>query len=78
MKDDLIGQYHETMGKSTRHKELTVIVFCKFDSNMLPERRRTSTDIHCDIKHGTLYDPHELALTERGFLEMQSSENAIR
>ena len=65
------------MGESSRDEELSVVFFRKFDGDMLAECRRAFADVHSDIQDLAFDDTHELALCVRGFLEMETSEDAV-
>lgn len=43
------------MSKTTRNKELTMILLCQFYRYMLTIGRRTFADINSHIQHCTLY-----------------------
>lgn len=68
-----VAQNGESMGESAGYEELTVIVFRQFNGDMTAVCGRSLADVDGDIKHSALDTPHQLALGERGTLEMQSA-----
>ena len=70
-------QHSETMRKTLRNKELTMIIFRQFHRHMLTVCRRTLADIHGNIQHSTLHASHQLAMGKRRSLEMQATHHTI-
>ena len=71
------AEHGKAMGKTTRDKELAMIILGQFHSHMFAIGRRTLANIHSHIQHGTLHAAHQLALGERRALEMKSAHHAI-
>ena len=71
------AKYGEAMCKATQYEELSVIVLCKFHSNVLAVCGRAFAYVHSHVKYGAFYATHELALRVRRTLEMQSSHDTI-
>ena len=78
LKDCHIAQHRKAMSKTFRDEELTMIIFCQFDSNMLAISRTALTDVYSHIKHCAFDTTDELALSERWSLKMQATHHTIR
>ena len=65
------------MSKTTRNKELAVILSCQLHLNMLSKSRRSLTDINSNIKYLTLENSYQFALGVLSFLEVQPTEYSI-
>ena len=66
------AEYGEAMCEAARHEELSVIVLCKFHSNVLAVCGRSFADVYSHVKYGTFYATHELALRVRRTLDRKS------
>ena len=77
LEDSCLRENGETVGKSTRDEELTMIVFCQFYCYMLAECRRAFTDINGYVEDCALDTAHEFALSIWHALIMQSSHHAV-
>lgn len=71
------SEHAETVGESSWNEELPVVVFGKFHSHVLAERGGTLPDVYRHVENGSFDNPHQFALGERRFLEMQSAKYAI-
>ncbi len=69
----LVGKNCETVGKTARNEELTVIVFSQFDCDMAAIGRRTYAYIDCHVKDSSADTSDKFSLSVGGTLEMQSA-----
>ena len=49
LKNSDIAQHCKAMGKTLRDEELTMIIFCQFDSYMLAISRAALTDVYSHV-----------------------------
>ena len=70
LEDGDVTKHSETMGKTSRDEELTMVVLCEFYCYMLTIGRTTFTDIHSNIEHATFNTAYQLTLSEGRCLEM--------
>ena len=73
-----LAQHCETVRKSVRDKELTVIVFREFHGDVLSVCWAALADVNCNIQNRALDAPNEFCLRERRTLKMQTPHHAIR
>ena len=77
LEDGSLAQYRKTVGKTFRYEELPVVVFGKFDGNVLSVGRRTFAQVDGNVENGTFYAANKFALCVGWALEMQSSHHTI-
>ena len=78
LEDGCFAQYSKTVSKSTRHKKLTVIVFSKFNCDVLTISRASLSNINGDIQNGTFDATDQLALGIWRALKVQTSHYTVR
>lgn len=69
----LVGKNCETVGKTARDEELTVVVFSQFDCDMAAIGRRTYAYVDSNVKDASADTSDKFSLSVRGTLEMQSA-----
>ena len=72
-----LTQYHKTMGKTARDKELAMVFFREFYRDVFPESRRSFPYIHSNIENLAFNDSDQLALRILPFLKMKTAEDSI-
>ena len=70
------GKYRETMRKTLRNKELTVIVLVELDGKPLAKSRTVLAQINRNIQHPSPRTTYKLRLRERRTLEMQAAHHS--
>ena len=78
LEDGSIAEHSKAMSKTSRNKELTMIVPGEFYCYMLTIGRTAFTDIYCYIEYATLDTTYQFTLSEGRCLEMQSSHHSVR
>ena len=66
------------MGEASRNEEHAMVLPRQFDRNMTSESRRARAHVDGNVEDAAAYYPDELGLGMVPFLEMQSSEHAVR
>ena len=77
LEDGCLAQHCKAVGKTFRNKELPVIVFCKFDGNVLSVGGRALTQVDGNVENSTFNAANKFALCVGRALEMQSSHYTI-
>ena len=77
LEDGSLTQYGETVSEAFRNEELTMILFCEFDGDVLPVSGRPFSDVDGYVEDGSPNASNELALREGWALEVQSSHHPI-
>ena len=72
--DRIIAQHKETVSKTTRDKELAVVLGRENHALPLPVCLATGTQVNTDIEHSSLNNPDEFALRMLN-LKMKSAQN---
>lgn len=67
----------KAVGEAFGHEELTVVILCQLDCNVLSVCGRTFADIDCHIKHLAFDGTDEFALGERWTLEMKPTHHSV-
>jgi hypothetical protein len=70
-------QYGKTVSEASGHKELTMILFGEFHSYVLTVSGTPLAYVYRNIEYRTLYATHQLALSERRTLEMQTAHYTV-
>lgn len=77
LEDGSLAQYGKTVSEAFRNEELTMILFCEFDGDVLSVSGRPFPDIDGHIQDGSSHTPDKLALRIRWALEVQSAHHPI-
>lgn len=72
-----LAQHGKTVGKTSRHEELAVVLFRQLYGDMLPEGGRALADVNGYIEHGTLDAAHKLALGKGRALEVETPQDTV-
>ena len=77
LKDCRFTQHGKAVREATGNKELAMVIFGQFHSNVLAISGTPLANINCNIKNSSLYATNQFTLGERRCLKMQATHHAI-